>query len=253
MSTSSGRRPNQNGRQAKNRFSDTMKLSELADTNPDLLGILLGFGIPLGFGEATVGEVCHKHGIDPTTFLLICEVYTFDGWLPDEDTLADIELHDLLRYLRRSHIGYSTTAISRLQASLYDLLEPCDTTRRDVILRFWSGYKDELDKHFAYEETTVFPYVETVLNGEGRGSFSMSEFEENHSDIEEKLGDLSHIIMKYLPSECDSAKATNLLHGLYNICSDLRKHTLIEDSILVPAVIRLEDKMAADYRNNGGR
>ena len=71
--------------------------------------------------------------------------------------------------------------------------------------------------------------------------FAIIQYEENHTNVEEKLGDLKNIIMKYLPKECDDRQISVVLFNLYLLEMDLEKHTAIEDDILIPMVNRLED------------
>ena len=57
----------------------SMKMAELIAVSPSLPGVLTRMGIPFGFGDETVEEVCRRNGTDPETFLLICSVYSGDG------------------------------------------------------------------------------------------------------------------------------------------------------------------------------
>ncbi len=45
-----------------------MKLADLVESNYELLVVLARMGIPLGFGEASVGEVCRQRGISAELF-----------------------------------------------------------------------------------------------------------------------------------------------------------------------------------------
>lgn len=73
-------------------------------------------------------------------------------------------------------------------------------------------------------------------------SYSISQFEKNHSNIEEKLNDLKNIIIKYLPDTGSPELLNTLLFDLFELEDDFRKHTLIEDKILVPLVEQFEQK-----------
>ena len=59
-------------------LSPAMKMADLMDLRPSLPGVLARMGIPFGFGEETVEEVCRKQDVDPETFLLICSVYIYE-------------------------------------------------------------------------------------------------------------------------------------------------------------------------------
>ena len=58
-------------------LSPSMKMAELMDIDFSLLGVLSRMGIPFGFGDKTVAEVCLDNGVNPDTFLLICSVYVW--------------------------------------------------------------------------------------------------------------------------------------------------------------------------------
>ena len=69
-------------------FSESMKIADLIDVNFKLLNVLSRLGISLGFGENTIMEVCERQGIDLKSFLLICNVYTYDGYIPSVELMS---------------------------------------------------------------------------------------------------------------------------------------------------------------------
>ena len=144
-------------------LSPSMKMADLMNLRFSLLGVLTRMGIPFGFGDETVEEICHRHGADPDTFLLICSVYAFDGYIPTKERLEKADLKEVLRYLRLSHAYYMDVALKELATALENLIEPCGENQKRIIWKFFSEYKDELAKHFEYEEKTVFPHAEAVL------------------------------------------------------------------------------------------
>ena len=180
-------------------LSPAMKMADLMDLRPSLPGVLARMGIPFGFGEQTVEEVCRRQGVDPETFLLICSVYAVDGYEPTKERLRKADLRDVLKYLRQSHTYYMDVALNELAEALKTLTEPCGEKHKHIIRRFFSEYKEELTKHFEYEEKTVFPYAEAILH---HGRLTDDDYGENHSHMEEKLADLKSLVMKYLPPEC---------------------------------------------------
>lgn len=217
-----------------------MKMADLMELDFALPGVLTRMGLSFGFGDATVEEVCRKNGINPETFLLICRVYAIDGYRPTNEGLLQTDLRDIIKYLHLSHAYYMDVALKELAAALEQMIEPCDAKRKKVIWRFFTDYKEELAKHFEYEEKRVFPHVEAVLNHTPGEQFTIGEYEENHSNVEEKLDDLKNLVMKYLPVQCDQQQIYKALFYIFMLETDLRKHTVIEDEILVPVVGRME-------------
>ena len=94
-------------------------------------------------------------------------------------------------------------------------------------------------RHFDYEEVTVFPYISNMVKGARPGDYEIGVFRENHSNIDDKLNDLKNIIMKYLPD-----MRIRVLFGIFALEEDLSKHSLIEDKILIPLVMKLEQRYA---------
>ena len=219
-----------------------MKMADLIGADYRLLTVIYRLGIKLGFGEKTVEETCRESGVNCDTFLLIANVYATEGYVPTTEMMPAASAIDLVRYLHASHSYYLDHEIQDLSRIFEDLLRPCAPMQRDVIMRFFDGYRKEVENHFAYEEDIVFPYVRSVAGGQRVEGYSMETFEENHNNIDEKLNDLRNIVMKYLPPVCDTVTAIKALSRLCTLEADLEKHTLIENSILIPMVNRLEGK-----------
>ena len=216
-------------------LTSAMKMADLMDLRPSLPGVLARMGIPFGFGEQSVEEVCRRQGVDPETFLLICSVYAVDDYVPTKERLRKADLRDVLKYLRLSHAFYMDVALNELADALKTLTEPCGEKHKRIIRQFFSEYKDELAKHFEYEEKTVFPYAEAILH---HGRLTDDDYGENHSHMEEKLADLKSLVMKYLPPECGQQDICRALSCIYSLQEDIARHILVEDGVLVPIVNR---------------
>ncbi len=232
-------------------ISPAMKMADLLDVNFSILGVFSRFGMSYGFGEATVKDVCDGMGIDPETFLIICKVYAFDGYRPSREQMEGACLEDIVRYLRLSHTYYLETMVPALAAAIEEMIAPCDDMHKKVIRKFFGDYKEELERHFDYEEKTVFPYVEAMIDSREREPYTIGEYEKNHSNVEEKLDDLKKLVTMYQPAQSRSQDCFRVLFYLYSLESDLERHTFIEDGILVPVVSRMEDESDAP-RGEGG-
>lgn len=219
-----------------------MKMADLLGIDHRLLTVIYRLGIRLGFGEKTVEETCLESGVNCDTFLLIANVYSTEGYVPTTEAMNAASAMDIVKYLHASHSYYLEHPVKDLDLLFEELLQPCPGMQRDVIMKFFSEYKDEVKSHFAYEEDIVFPYVKSVVECRRENGYSMEKFEENHNNIDEKLNDLRNIVMKYLPPVCDTATAVKALSRLCILEEDLEKHTLIENTILIPMVNRLEEK-----------
>ena len=115
-----------------------------------------------------------------------------------------------------------------------------------LILQFFDQYADEVRRHMEYENRYVFSYVEAILgNSEPTSSFSMTTFASRHKQldghhIEAKLTELKNIIIKYYPAKAYNNLLNSVLFDIFSCEKELAMHCLLEDFLLVPAVLRFE-------------
>lgn len=223
------------------KYTTEMTVSDLIDTDYSLLQVISRMGLDLKYAGLPVSEACAKCGIDPDTFILICNVYSFPGHVPSQAELASGDIRNIIDYLHSSHLHYMGQAVRVLEDSFDRLVAPFDERQKKVVLKFFNDYKNELDKHFSYEEEVVFPYIEALKrDGVKTSEYSIEQFEEHHENVEEKLEDMKNIVMKYLPGDCSNDLKIMVLLSIYHLHDDLRRHTYVENNILVPIVSELE-------------
>ncbi|MCM1030676.1 MAG: hemerythrin domain-containing protein [Oscillibacter sp.] len=221
-------------------FTPQMKLADLIHTDYRLLLLLPRFGLNLGFGDKSVQECCKQHQISDKLFVMICNVYTSSHYLPSEEELDQVDINQLLSYLKRSHSYYLDNRLLTIQNQLAVISEHEGIQQQKILNRFFEEYKKEVIHHFEYEENTVFPYISAMKTGTNRNGYSIEIFEQNHTNIEDKLNDLKNIVIKYLPDTALLLEKTNMLFNIFSLEEDLCKHTLIEDRILIPLVQKQE-------------
>ena len=98
----------------------------------------------------------------------------------------------------------------------------------------------EVQEHMMYEDNTVFPYVQSLIEKSNKDKYSINIFEERHNDIEAKMTDLKRILMKYVSGIKDQTLMTNILLELYMSEEELAAHTYIEDKLVIPRVKKIE-------------
>lgn len=223
-------------------FSEKMKLADLISVNHNLILMLPRFGIPLGFGDKSVKEICLMNNVPADFFLLVCNVYAFDSYLPKREKIESTDMRLLVPYLMASHHHYMYEQLPHIERLLLNVINKVSPKYGDVLKRFFNDYKSEVEEHFKYEEQTVFPHIQVLLSGEVHESYHIRDFAEVHSNIEDKLNDLTQIIFKYLPANASPKESIELVFDIFQLSTDLNKHTLIEDKILVPYVEMLERK-----------
>jgi regulator of cell morphogenesis and NO signaling len=221
-------------------FSENTKMADVILANSRLLYVLPYFGINLGFGEKTVHQVCNEKNISVPLLLLVCNIYTFDDYIPDSQHLKQIPIEGVITYLQNSHKDYLELRMPQIIDKILNLENICCLKNGNILNSFCEKYKQEVTAHFKYEEEIVFPYIIQLLNGVKSNKYKIKEYEKNHSDIDAALNDLKNIIIKYLPQDCTIEKCRDILLSLFMFEYDLNKHTLLEDKILISLVELVE-------------
>lgn len=214
------------------------KMVTLIKDNYSVLQALGSFGINLGFGERTVKETCEMNGVDTYTFLAVVNftINDYSGYEADEL----ISVPTLLHYLKASHTYYLDFQLPFIRRELEESISEGDALGR-LILRLYDEYEQEIRRHMKYEEKTLFPYVQSLIDGRPASDYNVETFSKHHENIDKKLRELKLMIIKYLPSDAHhNNKLTATLYDIYNNEEWLRQHAQVEDHIFIPAISRLE-------------
>ena len=222
-------------------FTEKMKLSDILKTNPQLILTLPRFNIGLGSGEQSVKTVCERNGLAVSLFLLICNVYTYKSYLPSGEQLVSLDGKALVDYLQASHNYYLNKRLSHIETHISRIADYCGDTGVEL-KNFFSEYRQEVESHFNKEETEIFPYIKGLLAGGLPKSLFIGNYLKEHSNVEDKLNDLTNIIVKYLPSDILPEERMSVWFDLVQVYHDMNTHAKIEEKILVPYVRILESR-----------
>lgn len=214
------------------------KMLELIRDNYNVLQSLSAFGIGMGFGAKTVREVCEADGVDTFTFLAVVNL-TINGYHSQND-IHHLDIRTLLRYLRASHQYYIDFQLPFLRKELVEALAEGDRLGK-LIIKIFDEYARFIAHHMKFEEQTLFPYVEGLLNGERKAGYDIETFSKHHDQTSEKLKELKSIIIKYLPSDPQLGNLlTATLYDIYNLEEWLALHANVEEAIFIPTIKELE-------------
>ena len=217
------------------------KMITLIKDNYNLLQALGSFGINLGFGDKTVAETCEMNGVDCYTFLAVVNFTINDFTNYDDDD--QLSVPTLLHYLRASHAYYLDFQLPFIRRELQESISEGDALGQ-LIMKFYDEYALEVRRHMKYEEKTLFPYVQSLIDGEPADNYNIETFSKHHEQTDKKLRELKLMIIKYLPSDAHhNNKLTATLYDIYNNEEWLRQHAEVEDHIFTPAIRRMERQL----------
>ena len=221
-------------------YKPTDKLSYVIANDYRLLQVMSRFGMSLGFGEKTIMEVCGQCGVDAATFLAVIN-YVKDGAENHPQRVERISVTSVLGYLKRTHTYFINFLFPNIR---FHLLNAIDCSVQNEIaflmLKFFDEYVEEVRKHMEYEESTVYPYVQKLVDGEFVSMENAHLLSRHHEAIESKLKELKNLFMQYYPQTEINEKLNSVIISIYQAEEDLSIHCLVEDNIFVPAVRRLE-------------
>jgi regulator of cell morphogenesis and NO signaling len=226
-------------------LSPKMKMADAINQYHSLLTVLPRLGIPLGFGEKSIGQLCAEHRVSEPLFMLISRVYCQDDYFPTANELQQCPMADILQYLVSSHKDYLENKLPHIEHHLNILLEPMDKKYSTLISNFYAEFRKEMEKHFQYEEEVIFPYLRQILSEQEAtesATYQKNAFHQQHDDIEDTLNDLSNLLLKYIPAEISPVERVDMLLDMYALSNDIAKHAMMENRILVPYIQLLESK-----------
>ncbi len=226
-------------------YNENTVLSAMVTAQPALLLTLSHFGIPLGFGDKTVAQVCREHNVEPAFFLLITQVYTDDAYLPSQAVIKNTPMANLITYLVNSHDYYLNRGLPHIQGHLIKIAAMLPSRAAKAIKQFFLAYVEEVRAHFSNEEQVVYPHIEHLLNSQAGDNYTIKDYLDHHDNLDDKLSDLVQIIFKYLPAGENDDNAIDMIFDILQLSRDLRKHSLVEEKILGPYVKHLEKQHSA--------
>ncbi len=230
-------------------FTPDLKISDILPDNPYLLLFLEHFGIELPVHDKSLKTICEEHNLSPQLILAFANLYsgvqdTRGMTLSFDDTKA------VILYLKNSHKFYSDEIYPEIRNTIRQMAEVNNSREMALVTRFFNDYFKEVTEHLNYENNVVFPYVldlhEQVQQRRKVSKskeYSVTEYREQHDDIEEKLDDLKQLLIKYLPRKNDKIFRRKLILSLFELEYDLNVHSQIEELILIPLVEKMESHL----------
>ena len=169
------------------------KMISLIRDNYDLLQSLGSFGISLGFGDKTVRETCEDNHVDTNTFLAVVN-FTINGY-GEFQADKEISVPTLLHYLEACHAYFLDFQLPYIRRELQESLDEHDSLG-NLILRFYDEYAHEIRRHRRYEQKTLFPYVQSLLEKRPTNDYNVDTFSKHHGATDKKLRELKLLIIK---------------------------------------------------------
>jgi len=226
-------------------YKPSDKLCDIVCSDDAMLQVLNRFEIPLGFGEKTVQQVCDERQVDCATFLCIINLIHSEVAYSVNDMAVSIP--SVMEYLRHSHHYFLDFCLPRIRENLVKAMQ-ITNKMTELILRAFDEYALEMRHHMNDEDQKVFTYVSGLLQGQREGNYNVLAFAEDHhpiddSHVEARLSELKNMIIKYYAAEENDLLLNSVLEDIFSCDRELSNHCLVEDSVLIPAILKLEKQL----------
>lgn len=223
------------------------KVADLIFEHPSLILMLEHFEVECNVGDMTVSEVCTKTGLNPRVFTTFGNLFLGQGSMGKQIFKTE-EIAGIIRYLRRCHTYYRNEKYPEILHYIQAIHQANPTPEIKLLENFFNEYFGEVDQHLEYEESIAFPYFESLIQGQQKPnpSFSATQYQHHHTDIEEKLVDLKNLLIKHIHIGNQQGLRRKLLSSLFELETDLRIHSLIEEKMLVPSIAKIEKEIQHD-------
>ncbi|MBP2691630.1 MAG: hemerythrin domain-containing protein [Muribaculaceae bacterium] len=218
------------------RYDDV--IIDIINDDYTILPLLSRFSIPLGLGNETLNDVCRRNDIDVKALLLVLN-YIRTGII-DSSYISVVSPLEVVRFLKNSHDYFINYKFGHIRKNLIAALDLETNPTNNLILKFFDSFVKKVEDHFRYEENTVFPYVESLVDGK-KSAYTIEIFERHHEEVVDALAELKNIILRYYRTTAPNLMY-DVLVDIYNCEEDLASHSDIENNLLIPMVYDLERK-----------
>ena len=133
------------------------KMSDLITSSAVALLIITRMGIPLGFGEKTIKQLCQEHGVDLKTLLLLLNSAVVENYRPSQEQIRSVHLDSLITYLSQSHSYFLDYRLPSIRQRLLSAISDCPQELAYVIRIF--SIEMELASHNYIEDEIFTPHI----------------------------------------------------------------------------------------------
>jgi regulator of cell morphogenesis and NO signaling len=208
-------------------------------------------------GNRPLAQACSEKGLDMQTVLAALDAATSAA--PSAQDFTQSTATELIRHIVQTHHAYIRGELPRLLPMAEKAARKHGPAHPEFIqierqLRQLAG---ELTQHLNKEETILFPYIEAMETSRNRaGSAPHACFGTVESPIRAMineheaagalLDDMRTSTRGFTPPADACPTLVGLLHGLDAFEKDLHRHVHLENNLLFPRAITLENEMLAE-------
>jgi len=205
--------------------------------------------------DKPIKSICTERGVDCYFITEIIRAFEDTDNFPKKE-LVRFSIPIIIDYLQRTHKFYLNNRLPEMEQSIIHLLNS-DQHNHPLLMQlltFFYDYKEHLTQHIEIEESTLFPYINSLCEMEVDGislhfltckirRYCINDFIKAHNNIEDELKNVKKIVQRYKPDSTTISSYRILLTQLSVFEHDLHIHAQIENEVLVPKALKLENEL----------
>ena len=206
-------------------FLDTSTiLSDIIEENHQLIPVINRFGIKLGLGDKSIGEICHQENINLDFFLVMLNTFLNEDYFP-ERKLHKIEISLITDYLEHTDIYIRNIQLHNLEKHLnaFIAMSDPDNKQLELIRRLFIKFKGSITN-------------QSVKITDNNESLAL-------------LNDLKNIFIKHISGNFNENMCYAVVFGISSLQKELIKYNRIIEKILLPKVNELKEAGIEDWKS----
>jgi len=214
---------------------------------PVFNGMQLNFEIER---DLTLGEVCFVHGLNYRDVVHQLETSTREARLKGESDLAAYDIPQLIGYILFTHHDFADKEFPRLERLIAEAVG--EGGGQPELLELQGEFhrlQDFFRRHMREEERYFFPFfmmISTDKDAPPLGGENMERLvkimESEHTHVDQALDRIRQKTRDFhFPAQAEP-RTQQLMEGLKFLEAELRRHARVEDHILFPKVMALEEE-----------
>lgn len=237
-------------------FTDHTRLGQIAAAFPPSMRVFEAHGLDYCCGgQRELGEACTAAGFAPDKVLEeLQQLRSSHLEKPKDWNMASIT--ELVEYLLATHHVFTRTELARL-APLMDKVARVhggNHPELNAIRTFFIQMSDDLGPHMMKEEQVLFPHMLALDAGQtapscfGTVANPIRAMLAEHDLVGELLHRIRDLSMDFALPEGACGSYQSLFMGLADLEADLHQHIHLENNVLFPKAVALEDAKAVAAR-----
>lgn len=236
-------------------------LYELLEENHSFASVLHWCGIDaFDYLDETLGDVCRIKNISTHNVqdaLMKLQEGRSDASFARLQRMSPAEM---CNYLQKTHHHYSQRMLPVIEHHIQQTAFQYHRQYPQLLLleNIFFTFKQDFLRHIQYENDVVFGYIKklekfTISFNNALWlelkDFSMGDFIMKHHHDDDDMHNIRKLLNNYEVTKDDHLAYKVLMHELKSFESDLKAHSLIEEDMLIPRAIKLEERLTSKATN----